>query len=51
MMFYAVGLLPLTRKLEEGSTFVNELKKNQILNNEASWKQIDMRMIQVVPLI
>ena len=39
MMFYAVGLLPLTHKLKEGSTFANKLKKNQILNNEASWKQ------------
>ena len=39
MMFYAVGLLPLNPKLKEGSIFVIELKKNQILNNEASWKQ------------
>jgi len=51
MLFYAVCLLPLTHKLKAGSTFVKELKKNQILNNEASWKQIDMRTIQVVPLI
>ena len=51
MIFYAVCLLPLTRKLKDGSTFAQELKKNQILNNEASWKQIDMRTIQVVPLI
>ena len=36
MMFYAVGLLTLTHKLKEGSSFVNVLKKNPILNNEAS---------------
>ena len=40
MMLYAAGLLPLACMLKEESTFVNELKQNQILNNEASWKQI-----------
>ena len=32
-------MLLVCNELNERSTFVNELKKNQILNNEASWTQ------------
>ena len=51
MMFYAVGLLPLTRKLKEGSTFVNELKKTKFLTMKLAGNKIGMRTIQVVLLI
>ena len=39
MMFYAIGLLPLVRKLKMGSSFLSKLIANSDLNGDISWIQ------------
>jgi hypothetical protein len=39
MMFYAIGLLPLTRKLKMGSSFLSKLIDNSEVNEDIHWIQ------------
>ena len=39
MLMYAIGLLPLVQKLKTGSSFLEQLRLKEELDNEIDWKQ------------